>query len=493
MKRSLQQWQKLVCSSCLLFLVAFPLMAQKNKTTNQPPNLVLIIADQWRGQALGYRNLERVKTPFLDSLSAHALTITQMVSNFPVCSPARAMLMTGKYPFRNNVFSNVNSASAPFGVELPINITCWSDILKRNGYSNGYIGKWHLDSPHPPYIPTSNNKGSVAWNEWTPPERRHGFDYWYAYGTYDVHNRPMYWNTNAQRDGFHYVDQWGPEHEADRAIAYFKNSENLRAPGKPFSLVVSMNPPHSDYTTFPKRYLKDYQDVPLSSLLTDPNIPPAGTPMGDEYRKHIKNYYANITGVDEQIGRIVHGLKETKLLDNTIIIITSDHGNCLGKHNEITKNNIYEESISIPFLVYWNGKIQPGVDSSFLGSLPDVFPTILELMGLKKEIPSDLDGKSYAEYFLNRKGKTPKEQFIMGSIVSNKVQGNSGFRGIRTQAYKLAYQKKGKEVTGFLFDLKNDPFELNNLYDPTHPKVIEMDARLSAWLQRTNDPFTLVK
>ena len=145
-----------------------------------------------------------------------------MVSNYPVCSPARAMLMSGQYPIKNKVYSNVNSSSAPFGVELQDDAVCWSDVLKANGYFNGYIGKWHLDSPYEPYIPTSNNF-PIAWNEWTSPDKRHGFDYWYAYGTYDEHDKPMYWDTNDKRDEFKYVNQWGPIHEADKALTYFKN------------------------------------------------------------------------------------------------------------------------------------------------------------------------------------------------------------------------------------------------------------------------------
>ena len=114
------------------------------------PNIVVILTDQWRGQALGYLGKEKVKTPSLDSFAKESLTLTQMVSNYPVCSPARAMLLTGTYPVKNNVRSNVNSNSATYGVELPGNIVCWSDILKANGYSNGYIGKWHLDAPYQP-------------------------------------------------------------------------------------------------------------------------------------------------------------------------------------------------------------------------------------------------------------------------------------------------------------------------------------------------------
>lgn len=462
------------------------------KVANQkPPNILILLADQWSGESLGLLGKEKVQTPYLDSFGKESLVLTQMASNFPVCSPARAMILTGKYPMKNNVYTNVNSSSAPFGVELPATITCWSDILKENNYSNGYIGKWHLDSPHEPLIPTSNNIGKVAWNEWTPFDKRHGFDYWYGYGTYDQHDRPMYWDNDAPRDSFHYVNQWGPEHEADKALAFFKNENKVRDINKPFSLVVSMNPPHSEYKTVPQRYYGLYKNIPMQTLLTDGDIPPAGTEMGDFYRDNIKYYYANITGVDEQMGRIIKGLKDAGELDNTIVLITADHGNCLGKHDEISKNNIYEPSINIPFIIYWKGKILPGIDSKYLGSLTDIFPTLLDLAGLKNEIPADIDGKSYAGYFMNRKGELPKEQFILGNIVSSNVDKNTGFRGLRTAQYKFAYSRKGKKLEGFLFDLKKDPFEQNNLYSKEDPRVIEMKKTLVKYLKQTNDPFVL--
>lgn len=478
----------------LLFgiLITTSCTTQKKTVSQKQPNLLIIMADQWRAQATGFDGKEAVKTPYLDKYAKESLVLSQMVSNYPVCSPARAMLMTGQWPIKNKVYSNVNSASAPFGVELQEAAVTWSDILKKNGYSNGYIGKWHLDSPYKPFIPTSNNVGKVAWNEWTAPEKRHGFDYWYSYGTYDVHNRPMYWDTNAKRDEFHYVDQWGPIHEADKAIAFMKNEDGkIRKSDAPFSLVVSMNPPHSEYETVPENYYNLYKDIPLEDLLTDENIPPAGTKGGDQYRHDIKYYYANITGVDEQIGRILQGLKDQKLDENTIVIIMADHGNCLGKHSEVSKNNIYEESLRIPYIVNWKGRIAPRVDNTFLGSLPDIYPTLLDLMGMKNQIPVTIDGKSYAQYYLNGKGKTPSEQFILGAIISDNVDINSGFRGVRTNDFKLSYVKTKGQNELVLFDLKEDPFEMINIYDPQHPMVKKLTPLLKKYLKDTGDAFVL--
>jgi len=181
-------------------------------TDQRCPNLVLVYPDQMRGQAMGFLGEEPVVTPHLDRFATEGIVLTQAAANYPVCSPSRAMLMTGKYTHANRVLTNCHSRSAPYGVELQEADRCWSDVLSDAGYSLGYIGKWHLDAPYEPYVDCANNRGELKWNEWCPPHRRHGFQFWYAYGTYDYHTRPLYWHTMAGRHEFHYVDQWGPEH-----------------------------------------------------------------------------------------------------------------------------------------------------------------------------------------------------------------------------------------------------------------------------------------
>lgn len=164
------------------------------------PNLLLVFPDQMRGQAMGFLGEEPVQTPVLDRFAQQGLVLTHAVSNYPVCSPFRAMLMSGCWPWRNGVLANCNTQGAGFGYELPRDQRCWSDVLHDQGYALGYIGKWHLDAPRPPYVASSNNTAEFAWNEWCSPDRRHGFDFWHAYGTFDVHNAPEYWTTDMARD-----------------------------------------------------------------------------------------------------------------------------------------------------------------------------------------------------------------------------------------------------------------------------------------------------
>ena len=453
------------------------------------PNLIVVFPDQMRGQALGFLNEDPVVTPRLDRFAADSLVLPQAVSNRPVCSPFRAMLMTGKYPHANHVICNCTNETEPYGCELQKSDRCWSDVLKDKGYNLGYIGKWHLDSPRKPYIDCANNKGAVKWEEWCSPDRRHGFDFWYAYGTYDMHLKPMYWTTEAPRDGFHYVDQWSPEHEADQAIKYINNEGGkYRRPDQPFALVVSMNPPHTPYNAFPAKYLKAYEGKSAKDLLVRPNVETTGKTESSRLAlEQTRNYFANITGVDEQFGRILDAIKAAGLDENTIVVFTSDHGNCLGTHNEKTKICPFEESMRIPFLVRWPGKIKPRRDD-LLMSVPDIFPTLLELMGFKNDIPSAVQGASHAGIFLTGEGARPSSQLYL-NIPAEQPQ--FGLRGVRTHRYKLILTAhKDVPLKQVLYDLKSDPYELTNIAND-HPDIVNglIQDELKSWLKKANDPW----
>ncbi len=460
----------------------------------KPPNLLIVFPDQLRGSAMGFLGEEPVRTPALDRLAAESRVFTQAVSCYPVCSPFRATLMTGQYAFANGVWANCNSATAPAGCELPARAVCWSDVLKANGYSLGYIGKWHLDAPRKPYVDCANNRGDVAWNEWCPPARRHGFEFWYAYGTYDRHLRPLYWTTDAPRDGFQYVDQWGPEHEADQALRFLRNEGGAyRDPDKPFALVVSMNPPHTGYELVPPRYLEGYRDLDVEALAARrPQVPPAGARMGDYYRHNLKFQYAQITGVDEQFGRILAGLKEAGLDQNTVVLFTSDHGDCIGAHGEIAKNNPYEESMRVPLLIRWPGRIAPGRDDVTLPGSAELCPTLLDLLGFSDRMPAGVQGVSLAPLLLGKAGPRPDAQLYL--FVSDGWAAAPDFflgrRGWRTADYKLVVErKKSRPETITLFDRHADPNELHNVA-ADHPELVRtLRTHMEERLRAIGDPW----
>jgi arylsulfatase A-like enzyme len=363
---------------------------------------------------------------------------------------------------------------------------CWSDVLADQGYSLGYIGKWHLDAPHPPYVDTANNHGELKWNEWCPPSRRHRFDFWYAYGTYDYHTRPMYWSTDAARDGFHYVEQWGPEHEADLALAYLRNEGgSYRAPDQPFALAVSMNPPHMPYELVPERYIDLYQGAEIETWCDRPSIPPRETEWGSYYHEHIRNYYAMISGVDEQFGRILAGLEEGGLAENTIVVFTSDHGNSLGMHGERSKPNPYEECVRVPLMIRWPGQIAPRQEE-LLFSAPDVYPTLLDLMGFAARVPPEVEGVSHAAIVRGAEGPRPTAQLYLRVPPEHPWAGE---RGLRTLRYTLILDRDGEEERCVLYDRAEDPYQLQNVAGQQPGVVQALRLELEARLRRTGDPW----
>ena len=464
------------------------------------PNLVLVFPDQMRAQALGFMGMDAAYTPRLDAFAAEGRAFTQAVSNYPVCSPFRAILMSGALPWVSGVTGNCVSTERRIGPQLREKLDCWSDVLARAGYDQCYIGKWHLDAPHRPWIDCANNRGTQKWNEWCPPARRHGFNRWYAYGTYDRHLRPMYWDTDATREGFRYVEQWGPEHEADKAIAF------LREVRGPFTLVVSMNPPHTGYELVPKRYLKRYAGRDAVTLAKG-DYPPAGTEMGDHFRWAMPYYLAAVEGVDEQFGRILDALRETGHEEDTVVIFCSDHGCCLGAHGLAAKNNPYEESMRIPCIVRWKGHIAPGRDAGLVDAF-DLAPTILGLLG--QPIPAHMVGRDLAPYLLGEApadltaprlyfhlwGRNRGDDFATVPIplAANPGDLPDGKRGLRSAARKctFVYDAREKRLGAHLVDLANDPYETRNLAAGRPDWLAEARVTLKRRLQAIGDPFEKV-
>lgn len=477
--------KQLLISGTLLLPLATVVTAVHAQSKQTSPNLVFIMADQFRADAMGCIGKEPVRTPNLDKLASEGVLFTNAVSSYPVSSPARAMLMTGMYPMSNQVTGNCNSETTPYGVELSQDARCWSDVLKDQGYQTAYIGKWHLDSPRKPYVDTYNNRGKVAWNEWCEPDRRHGFDHWVAYGTYDNHLKPMYWNTTASRDSFYYVDQWGPAYEANCAIEFINDQRNGE---KPFALVVSMNPPHTGYDLVPDHYKAIYKDVDVEALCArQPGLPAKGTPNGDLYRNCIRDYYACITGVDEHVGRIVETLKANGQFENTLFVFTSDHGICMGVHDEAGKDIYYEEAMRIPMIISYPAKLKPRKEDKLMLAFADLYPSLLSLMGFQKEIPETVQTFDFSKEILT--GKVKKE-WVQPYYFVNFDNHATGYRGLRTDTHTYAvHVTDGKMDQVILFDRKKDPHQMNNIASEEPRLVEKLNRQLKAWLIKTQDSF----
>jgi arylsulfatase A-like enzyme len=271
------------------------------------------------------------------------------------------------------------------------------------------------------------------------------------------------------------------------AIKYINNEDGAYRDGdKPFALVVSMNPPHMPYKAVPQRYVDMYEDKTVEELCGRGNIPAADKRWGKYYRNNIRHYFAMISGVDDQFGRIMKALREKGLDDNTIVVFTSDHGNCLGIHNKISKNNHYEESMRVPFIIRWPGRIRAGRDDLLL-STPDIYPTLLDLMGLAGDIPSQVEGSNYAGLFRTGRGRRPSSQLYMWCPTGKDAWGQ---RGVRTGQYTLMIDKRPNKPTKYvLHDNVNDPYQLKNAAGQMPEVVKELSDELTRWLEKTKDPW----
>jgi arylsulfatase A-like enzyme len=488
--------KKVISSGCWVALFLSCILSCSKSNTESHPNLLVVYPDQMRAHSMGFMNQDPVVTPTLDEFSNYSLVLTNAVANNPLCSPSRAMLMTGKYSFSNHVTYNCISDAAHYDIELHESERCWSDVLHEEGYELAYIGKWHLDAPRPPFVECKNNYRDFAWNEWCPPHRRHGFNFWYAYGTYDYHNHPLYWDTEAGRDEFHLVDEWGPVHEANMAIRYIHNEDgSWRDPARPFALVVAMNPPHDDgmglYKEVPRKYIDLYSGKTPEDLINRSNVPLEGGRYSQFAREQTKNYFAMISGVDEQFGRILQALSDNHLEKNTIVLFLADHGNCVGNHDRHGKTIFYEESLRIPFLIRWPDRITPRHDDLLI-SVPDIYPTLLGLMGFGDRIPSDVEGSNHASIFLTGIGERPTSQLYLNMELVNPAIGR---RGVRTSRYTLAIERSRYDrYQYYLYDNKEDPYQMKNLA-ADHPEIVQqlIQEELEPWLEKTGDPWTIAR
>ncbi len=469
------------------------------------PNVIYVFPDQFRNASLGFWNetdfaakvgwrADPVLTPNLNRFARQAVVLSEAVSNCPLSSPHRGMLLSGMYPERSGVTLNC-MALRPEST-LREDATCIGDLFSAVGYDCAYIGKLHVDHP------TRNNPqrpGSYVsdldpeWDAYTPPERRHGFNYWYSYGTYDVHKHPHYWDTQGQR---HEVDEWSVEHEVRKAIDYIRNRSAERDPEKPFLLMLGLNPPHSPYASIEdcdSAGFELYKDKTVTELLVRPN---ADTTLSKAAAA--RYYFANVSGIDREFGRLMQALDAAGLSRNTIVVFASDHGETMTSHSLTDpKNSIYRESLNIPFLVRYPDRLTPRVDNLLL-STPDIMPTLLGLAGESDRIPASVEGRdlsavlrqekcqperpSVALYLRNLDGERDADGLVHGFFPVA--------RGIKTptHTFEITIDRSRKLHRILLFDDTTDPYQMHNLLPAEHPALYaDLCRALADELRRTRD------
>ena len=439
------------------------------------PNLIFIMPDQFRQQCINFMDdSDPVITPNLDKLCGESMVLENALSNYPMCSPYRGMLFTGKYPYSTGIIANCNSRRNAYGVYLKKTERCFSDILSENGYDLGYIGKWHLDPTDPTQEDfTEGYRDGVMWDTYTLPSRRHGFNFWYSYGACDRHLTPHYWVNNAELHEKTIINEWSVKHETNVAVRYIKNESGERDERKPFALVMAYNPPHPPYNEVPQKYKDMYEGK--GNLLTRENAT-------NHANEHVKNYFAAVTGVDENVGRVLSALDEQGIADDTIVVFTSDHGDMMGSHGLMGKPHWYNESFKVPFVIRYPRKIKPG-KSDFILNVPDIMPSLLVMMGLGDKIPSDVEGLDKTAYFYgDAKGETTG---LYMDVLAN-------VRGLKTKRYTFVVKKNYVEDEEYiLFDDKNDPFQLNNIAESNMDVVKGLRDDLAKYIKATKDVWDL--
>ena len=426
----------------------------------RPLNLLIIQTDEHHFGTLGCYGGTIVGTPNTDRIANEGAMCTSFYATTPVCSPSRAALVSGLFPQKTPVVTN--------NIPLDDNIVTFAEVLRRNGYATGFAGKWHLDGSKKP--------------QWAP-ERKFGFDdnrfmfnrgHWKKFAitedgpqiaARDKNNKPSYNVDGADETSF--STDW----LCDRAADFINQHAD-----EPFCYFVSLPDPHGPNTVrAPYDTMFDDIEVPIPASLkrTAAQIPAWGKPSGvteKQIRKLMGNYYGMVRCIDDNVGKLLAVLEARGILDQTVIVFTSDHGDLCGEHGRLNKGVPYEGSARIPFLIRCPSEIPAGTVVKEALSCVDFFPTAMALLNQPSDVK--VDGRNAAPLL---KGQSVDWDDV---TVIRSTPGKNAWLAAVTAQYKLVLCADGEP---WLIDVKNDPNELTNLIaSPEHQARIR---RLAQHLQ----------
>lgn len=423
-------------SLLLLALIAVttgsPLSAAE---TARKPNLVLVVADDLGWGDIGYHG-SQAKTPNIDRISSEGLRFDRFYAQ-PICTPTRAALMTGRYPWRTGMASGVILNHLHYG--LPLDETTLAQTLKKAGYTTDIVGKWHLGHETPAYLPTER-----------------GFDYHYGLYTAIDHFTHMWqggldWHRNrkAVREEGYASDLIG-----DDCVRLIKEHDFSKSP---LFLYNPMFAVHS-YNQAPEKYTADY---------------------ADENNSDRRGLMGLCAAMDFQFGRIIEALKDAGQLDNTLVFFFSDNGGnmhasaCNSPLRE-GKGTYYEGGIRVPAFAYWPGKIEAGKTTDAFAYVADIYPTFAALAGAP--LPAKpLDGINLAPILFNHATSSGRKEIPFMLEDSERLR-----RGAITEwPWKLLRTAKPQEEWSFeLYNIATDPGEKTDV-SKGNPEIVQ---RLSARL-----------
>jgi arylsulfatase A-like enzyme len=396
----------------------------------QQPNVIVFFTDQQRWDTTGVHGNPLNLTPNFDRMASSGTHVSQSFTCQPVCGPARSCLQTGLYATTTGCYRN--------NIPLPKNNKTLAYYFKENGYDTGYIGKWHLAEKDP-----------------VPEDQRGGYDYWLAANalehTSDSYDTVLYDNENQEVK----LPGYRVDALTDAAIQYVSGHQN-----SPFFLYLSYLEPHHqnhlDNYPAPDGYEEQY---------TGRWMPPDLAALGGTSHQHIGGYFGMVKRLDEALGRLIDSLKSLDMLENTIVLFTSDHGCHFKTRNGEYKRSCHDSSIRVPTAIMGPG-FNGGGKIKELVSLIDLPPTLLAGAGI--QVPQQMQGNSILPLVKGEGTNWQDDVFVQ---ISESQVG----RSIRTKRWKYsvrAHDKNGwsdsssnQYTEEFLYDLHADPYELNNLIE----------------------------
>lgn len=449
------------------------------------PNILFVLTDDQGAWALHCAGNEEIYTPNLDRLAAQGMRFENFFCASPVCSPARATLLTGTIPSAHGVLDwlrggnldreripaeMASDAYADFSDEhKPIQYLAgkiaYTDILAQNGYTCALAGKWHLGDSMVP---------------------QHGFRYWYTIGRGGC----CYYHPDIVEDGHLHFEhgRYVTDLITDKALEFL---DTLTKDNAPFYLSVHYTAPHAPWEAehHPKEFIDLYEDCPFHSTPDVPDHPGLtcepmyGTPRRKE---KLRGYYAAVTAMDQGVGKLLDALEERNLADNTLVIFAADNGMNMGHHgiwgkgNGTRPMNMYDTSVKVPFLVRWPGTVPAGQVCQRMVSAYDFFPTLLDLLGLDNQQIQHLPGTSFADALRGQEEGGREEVVVFDEY--------GPVRMIRSRQYKYIHRYPyGPDE---FYDLQADPAEeCNRIDDPEFAdKILAMRRRMERWFNQYADP-----
>ena len=449
---------------------------------SERPNIVFFMTDQLRRDALGCYGNTICQTPNLDRLAATGRRFDHAYTVSPVCSPARASIMTGTYPHNNGVMLNTHIAPA-WNAGLSSDMPVFSRLLKESGYMLDYVGKFHVHKTDGP--------------------QAYGFDRFWNDGV-----RPQLLSESERHIEFangvqqlvgavdiNHVDESSIGRRTQAGIEFIRE----RAQGDdPFFIRIDHTEPH--FPCIPpqqfaalydpadigpwENFADDLRDKPACHLRKQQEWNLTGKTW-EWWREIVALYYAVVSSIDHCVGQVVAALEDAGIADNTIFVFCTDHGDAMGSHGHFEKaGTMYDEIFRIPLLVSGPERlVKPGVEERFVRSL-DLMPTFVDLgQGV---MPEQIDGLSLGPLC---RGENPEGW--PDSVYCEhhgEVWGYHTQRMVRTRGWKYVYDPHDLDE---LYDLESDPAELvNRISDPSCSEVLdEMKARLIGWNDATGDMF----